>query len=131
VFLMRAPQKPTAALQTPYVVFFHVAPWNPVGLVTQRGALDWLERDYQISVFDNSQTRALAIADSYRMYLNTLHGDFQNVSIGHSFYVSQTSGWEPDTQLHQVISEFRIMFRYLNPEPPPVTPNRSTGVITP
>jgi hypothetical protein len=124
VFLARAPQKPAPPMQTPYIVFFLVAPINTLQLTTHNGPLDQVEGDYQISVFDGSQSRALAIADSIRYYLHTLHGDFENVHIGHSFYMTQTWAWEADTLLFQVIQEYRIMYRYLNLDPPPVTPNR-------
>jgi hypothetical protein len=130
VSLMRAAQVPAGQLSIPYMVFFPVAPVNAVQLVTHDGPLDVIERDYQISTFDNSQSRGLAIADSLRMYLNTLHGDFENVFIGHAFYMTQTWAWEPDTLLFQIIQEYRIMFRYLNYDPPPVTPNRSKGAKT-
>ena len=126
VFLMRAPQKPADQQKTPYIVFFHVAPVDPIGLKTMTGPLDQQDRLYQVSIFDNSQSRALAIADSLRMYLDTFHGDYENVRIGHSFYMTQTWAWEPDTLLYQVIQEYRIMFRYLNYDPP-VTPTRSTN----
>ena len=126
VFLMRAPQVPSQKLTVPYIVFFLVAPVDAVNLKTMSGPLDVMDRMYQISIFDSSQSRALAIGDSLRMYLDTMHGDFENVRIGHSFYMTQTWGWEPDTLLFQVIQEYRIMFRYLNLDPPPVTPTRST-----
>ena len=126
VFLMRAPQVPQPKMTTPYVVFFMVGPVNPTGLVTQHGPLDQIERDYQISIFDTSQSRAIAIADSLRMFMHTLHGDFENVRIGHAFYMTQTWAYESDTLLYQVIQEYRMMFRYLTLEPPPVTPTRST-----
>jgi len=129
-FLMRAPQVPSDKAKIPYIVFFLVAPVDAVNLATMTGPLDVMDRLYQVSIFDQSQTRALAIADSLRMYLNTLHGDFENVHIGHSFYMTQTWGWEPDTQLFQVIQEYRIMFRYLDNQPPPVTPTRNTRRTT-
>ena len=123
---MRAPQVPAVKQTNPYIIFFHVAPIDPIGLATMNGPLDQQDRLYQVSIFDNSQSRALAIGDSLRMYLNTLHGDFENVHIGHSFYVTQTWSYEDDTQLYQVIQEYRIMFRYLNYDPP-ATPTRSTN----
>jgi hypothetical protein len=125
VFLMRAPQVPADQQSIPYVLFFMVGPVDPLGLTTQHGPLDQIERLYQISIFDNSQSRALAIGDSLRMFLHSLSGDFENVRIGHSFYMTQTWAWEPDTLLYQVIQEYRIMFRYLNQDPPPVAPTRS------
>ena len=127
VFLMRAPQVPADKAKTPYIVFFPVGPVNPTALVTHTGPLDQVQRDYQISLFDRSQSRALAIADSIRIYLTTLHGDFENVRIGHTFYMTQTWSWEADTLLFQVIQEFRFMYRYLSFDPPPVTPTRSTS----
>jgi hypothetical protein len=113
VFLMRAPQVPNQKTQTPYVVFFMVAPVNPLGLKTHIGPIDQVERLYQISIFDSSQSRALAIGDSLRVYLDTLNGDFENVHIGHSFYMTQTWAWESDTLIYQVIQEYQIMFNYL------------------
>jgi hypothetical protein len=127
VFLMRAPQVPEAQQKTPYIVFFMVGPVDPLGLTTGHGPLDQIDRLYQVSIFDNSQSRALAIGDSVRMFLHCLAGDFENVHIGHSFYMTQTWAWEPDTLLYQVIQEYRIMFRYLSQDPPPVTPTRSTN----
>jgi hypothetical protein len=125
VFLMRGPQVPADQQHIPYIVFFMVGPVDPLGLTTQHGPLDQIDRLYQVSIFDNSQSRALAIADSLRMFLHSLSGDFENVHIGHSFYMTQTWAWEPVTLLYQVIQEYRIMFRYLNQDPPPVTPTRS------
>jgi hypothetical protein len=113
VFLMRAPQVPNQKTQVPYIVFFMVAPVNPLGLKTQHGPLDQVERLYQVSIFDGSQSRALAIGDSLRIYLDTLNGDFENVHIGHSFYMTQTWAWESDTLIYQVIQEYQIMFNYL------------------
>jgi hypothetical protein len=122
VFLMRAPQVPASQQKTPYMVFFMVGPVNPIGLKTQTGPLDQIDRDYQVSIFDRSQSTALAIGDSLRMYLDTYSGDFENVHIGHSFYMTQTWAWEADTLLYHVIQEYRIMFNYLSEAPPPVTP---------
>jgi hypothetical protein len=131
-FLMRAPQKPADKQQTPYIVFFMVGPVNTVQLTTMTRPLALIERDYQISIFDSSQSRALAIGDSLRLYLHTLHGDFENVHIGHTFYMTQTWAWESDTQLFQVIQEYRFMFNYLDPSgAPPVSPTVRQPVIQP
>jgi|SRR5882672_3592442 len=111
VFLMRAPQVPAEAQKVPYFVFFPVAPYPKV---TQRGPLNQVQRDYQVSIFDNSQSRALAIGDSLRGYLDTFHGDYENVHIGSCFYMVQTWNWEPEPQLFHVIQEYRIMFNYLD-----------------
>jgi len=133
VFLMRAPQRiGSQNLQTPftvpYIVFFLVGPVDPLGVsTTMHGPTTLIEGLYQVSVFDTSQSRALAIGDSLRMYLHTLSGDFENVHIGRIFYMTQTWAWEPDTLLYQVIQEYRVMYKYLTLDPPPVTPNRSTN----
>jgi hypothetical protein len=111
VFLMRAPQAPAAKQMVPYVVFFPVAPIDP--RATQTGPLSQVQRLYQVSIFDESQTRALAIADSFRQALDTLTGSFQEWHIGHCLYASQTWNWENDTQLFHVIQEYSIMFNFL------------------
>src|SRR5262245_29698829 len=111
VFLMRAPQVPTPAPQVPYVVFFMV---GPLPMMTMTSPSNHIQRDYQISIFDNSQSRALAIADSFRTFLDGFSGDYENTHIGHAFYMTQTWAWEPDTMLFQVIQEYRIAFNYLN-----------------
>jgi hypothetical protein len=126
VFLVRAPQVPASQAVNPYIVFFPVGPIDPQASETQRGPIDQITRLYQISIFDNSQTRALAIADSLRQYLDGYSGNYENVHIGHIFHVTQTVTWETDTRLYQVIAEYRIMFRWLTYDPP-ATPTRSNN----
>jgi|SRR5580765_2427861 len=122
VFLMRAPQEPTVQ-PVPYFVFF------PVGAVPRHahtGPLDVIERLYQVSIFDNSQSRALAIADSLRGFLDTFHGPYDGYYISCQYAV-QTWTWEQDTKLFQVIQEYGIMFRSLesaNPQFQPAVPRR-------
>src|SRR5262252_6568840 len=110
VFLARAPQKPAQPLVTPYMVFFMV---GPLPVQTHTGPLNQVQRDYQVSIFDDSQSRALAIGDSLRGFLDTLHGDYESVHIGSCLYMLQTWTWEQETQLMQVIQEYRIMHNYL------------------
>jgi hypothetical protein len=126
VFLQRAPQVPAEQQTIPYIVFFLVAPVDPLGLTTHSGPLNQYEGLYQVSVFDNSQSRALAVGDSLRFYLHTLTGDFENVHIGRILYMTQTWAWEPDTLLFQVIQEYRIMYNYLTYNQPPVTPTAAS-----
>jgi len=127
VFLMRAAQRPAAQTTVPYIVFFLVGPVDPLGVsTTMSRPTSLIEGLYQISIFDTSQSRALAIGDSLRMDLHTLSGDFENVHFGRIFYMTQTWAWEADTLLYQVIQEYRMMYNYLTSDPPPVTPNRST-----
>jgi len=125
VYLRRAPQKPAPQAATPYIVFFSVAPVNPLALATHTGPGTLIERLYQISIFDESQSRAYAIADSLRMSIDGASGAYLNVHLGHIFYATQTDAYETDSRLFQVIQEYRIMFRYLTNDPPAV-PNRST-----
>jgi hypothetical protein len=115
VFLLRAPQSPNTSLTLPYIVFFHVA---PVPHHTHRGPLKQLQRVYQVSIFDESQSRALAIADSLRAWLDTYHGLYDGVNFGSTFYLTQTSTYEADTRLFQVIQEYQIIFE-------PAVPTRS------
>lgn len=110
VFLMRAPQVPAEQQKLPYFVFF---PVGPLPLTTHNGPVNQIQRDYQVSIFDKSQSRALAIGDSLRAAINTLHGDFLNVHIGSCFYMTQTWNWEQETKLFHVIQEYRVMFNYL------------------
>jgi hypothetical protein len=126
VFLVRAPQVPASKAVNPYMVFFPVGPVDPLASETHLGPIDQITRLYQISIFDNSQSRALAIADSLRAYLDGYSGDYENVHLGHIFFVTQTVTWETDTRLYQVITEYRIMFRYLTYDPP-ATPTRSNN----
>jgi len=122
VFLARAPQKPAAEQQVPYIVFFMV---GPLPVMTQLGPLNQIERDYQVSIFHTAQTTALAIADTLRMYLDGMRGTFENVRLGHIFYTTQTLTYEEDTRLFHVIQEYRIMFSFLESAVATSSPNRS------
>ena len=110
VFLMFAPQVPAPQQKWPYCVFFHVAP-NP--LHDHGGPLDLLIREYQVSIFDPSQSKALAIADSLRNYLDGYRGTFEDTDFGGIFYMTQTGSREPDTELFHIVQEYRIQFKYL------------------
>jgi hypothetical protein len=117
VWLIRAPQKPTVQPMVPYMIFQHV---GPVPLHSIRAPLDVLQREYQISIFDTSQSRALAIADALRTRLDGMRGDYMTVHFGAIFYRLQTSGYEADTELYSVVTSFEILFQYLvaiNPLP--------------
>ena len=127
VFLARAPQKPAPQLQTPYIVFFHLAP-NPH--YTHGGPLQTLDRDYQIGIFHPSQTTALAIGETLRAYLEGTRGDYENARLYAFFHKTQTIQYEFDTQLFHVVQEYRILFALLDEtrNQPAITtavPNRS------
>jgi hypothetical protein len=118
VFLVRAPQAPAATAVTPYMVFFHV---SPQPLHSHSGPLDLLRRDYQISIFDPSQTKALAIADSLRAAIDGFHQTFGDVRFGSILYRNQTHAWEAKTQLMHVIQVYRMQMHLL-----PSSTTRST-----
>ena len=110
VFLMRAPQVPAEQQKVPYLIFFHVGP-SPLHSIT--APLDVLDRGYQVSVFDNSQSRAIGIADALRQQLDGFRGDYMGIRFGGIFYRAQTSSWESGPEIFQVIIDFRILFQYL------------------
>jgi hypothetical protein len=111
VWLMRAPQKPTVSPMVPYMVFLHV---GPVPLHSIVAPLDVLQREYQITIFDTSQSRALAIADALRQRLDGATGDYMGIHFGAILYKVQTSGYEPETELHSIVIGFEILFQYLD-----------------
>ena len=126
VFLSRAPQKPSPPVKTPYMVYFHVGP-EPIHVM--EGLLTPLIRVYQVSIFDPSQSRAIAIADTLRDMLVYWRGVYQDALIHGIFYENETSAYEIDTEIHQKIIEFRIIYRWLNLQPAKFHPssiNRST-----
>lgn len=123
VFLIRGPQKPAAQMRIPYVIFFHVGPSPLHGI---RGPLNVLDRTYQISIFDESQSKALAIADALRIRLDGFKGGYGGVCFGGIFYRAQTFSYEADTRLFQIITEFRVVFRFMDT----VTHHKPTAVTT-
>lgn len=110
VFLIRAPQKPAEQMKTPYMVF---TPTGPEPLHHQGGPSGLQCRHYQISIFDGSQSRTLAIADSIRAHLDGYKGDYEGVHFGSIFFRLQSVFFESDTRLYQVVTEFRFWFRLL------------------
>lgn len=119
VWLVRAPQKPTVQPMVPYIVFLHV---GPIPLHSIVAPLDVLQREYQFTVFDTSQSRAIAISDALRTRLDGLRGDYMFIRFGAVLYKFQTSSYEPDTELHSVVTSYEILFQYL--DTPQVNPLR-------
>lgn len=110
VYLIRAPQAQPAPVQ-PYMVF---TPTGPEPLHTQDGASGLYVRNYQVSIFDQSQSLALGLGDSLQAMLDGFtSGDYRGVEFAQMFFTAQTIIPEPDTQLFQVLTEWRIRFRYL------------------
>ena len=114
VWLLRAPQKPTVKPMVPYMIFF---PVGPIPLHSITAPLDVLQREYQVTIFDTSQSRGLAIADSLRTRLDGMRGDYMGIHFGAIFFKFQTSGYEPDTELFSIVVTFEILFQYLGPLP--------------
>jgi hypothetical protein len=111
VYLMRAPQKPTVTPMEPYMVFLNV---GPVPLHSITAPLDVLQREYQITTFDTSQSRAIGIADALRTRIDGMRGDYMGIRFGAILFRFQTSGYENDTELHSIVTSFEILFQYLD-----------------
>ncbi len=114
VYLVRAPQKPTVDPMVPYMVFQHV---GPMPLHSIQAPLALLQREYQITIFDSSQSRGLAIADTLRNRIDGMRGDYMGVHFGAILYRYQTSGWESDTELYSIVIAFDILFQFLGSTP--------------
>ena len=112
VFLLQAPQAPAAQATTPYMV---IIPTGPSPEHTHGGPVGLQTRHYQVSIFDKSQYIALAIADSLREHLDGYKGTYGGVDFGAVYFRAQSFASEDDTKLWQIITEFRVRFRMLNP----------------
>jgi hypothetical protein len=110
VFLARAPQVPADQAKTPYLVFF---PVGPSAYHTQVGPVTLLDREYQVSIFDPSQSRAIGIADTLRLKLDGVRGTYSEIRIGGIFYRSQSEAYEPHADIFHVFVNFRILFEVL------------------
>ncbi len=108
VFLIHGPQVPATSMQTPYIVFLNV---GPVPLHAHSGPLDVIQREYQISIFDTSQSRALGIADALREALDGATGEYLGVTFGAILYRAQTSAYEATTELHHIVTSFEFLYR--------------------
>jgi hypothetical protein len=95
-------------MQTPYAIFFNAAA-SPMH--TMRAALNVIDRTYQVSIFHDSQSMALALANALRTRLDGYHGYFSGVCYGGIFYRAQSFAYEADTKLFHIITEWRILYR--------------------
>jgi len=125
VFLHRTPQVPAEQQKNPFMIFFHL---SPLPLGAHPGPLTLMNRDYQISIYDPSQSKVLAIADSVRASLDGFREEFEGVRFGAIFYRNQTHGYETETKLHEVVQEYRMFYRLIDPQP--VIPTRSNNRST-
>jgi hypothetical protein len=108
VFLIRAPQKPAPQTQTPYMIFLNV---GPLPIHSHDGPIDFIMREYQVSIFHESQSLALGIADALRGKLDGYRGDYEGVRFAAILYRTQSSAWEPDTEIHHIVTSFQIYYR--------------------
>ena len=88
-----------------------ITPTGPQPDHTHGGPVRLLVRNYQIAIFDPSQSIALALGDSLRTYLDGYKGEYGGVDFGAIYFRLQTNSYEPDTKLFEVLTEFRIWFR--------------------
>lgn len=132
VFYMRAPQAPATQQATPYLVFFGV---GPSYYHTHAGPVSLQDREYQVSIFDPSQSRATSIADTLKAKLDGVSGLYADIRFGGIFWRSQkAAAFETHTNLHHVLVTFRILFEVLDsfstltvpPRKPPATIRRLT-----
>lgn len=111
VYLILARQEPgSRPLATPYMVFQHV---GPIPRHVHQGPLNLMERDYQVSLYCERQSLALSMADYLRNRLDGMRGQYMDVDFGGIFYRTQTTRWESETKLFQVVQEYRILYRII------------------
>jgi hypothetical protein len=110
VFLARAPQVPADQQRTPYLVFFSV---GPTPRHAMGGPVSVQDVEYQVSIFEPSQSKALAIAATLKQKLDGVAGDYAGVRFGGIFYRSQSSDYESHANIHHVFMTFRILFEFL------------------
>lgn len=124
VFLLRAPQVPAEQQKTPYAVFL---PTGPSPMHVHDGPLSLQDRTYQVSIFDESQTKALALAESLKAYLDGYRGMYEGVDFGGIFFYASTWEYEPASTIYHMSVEFRILYRLVNPQPQTAVTNRSNN----
>lgn len=110
VYVMLAPQSPAPQPAQPYMV---LAPTGPEPKHTHDGAVALLVRNYQVSIFDDSQSIVLGVGDSLAAMLDGFHGEYSGVQFAYIFFELQTTHQETETRLFQTITEWRICFRLL------------------
>jgi hypothetical protein len=108
-----ASQKPS----TPYLVFVQIAP-RPLHSHQGPPTPGILQRTYQFSVFDPSQSSSIANADSLRVLLDGFSGTMavaagpsaQTFSVKACLFVGQKYMFDPDARIHMQALDFFIQF---------------------
>ena len=127
VFLLRAPQVPAEQAKTPYAVFL---PTGPSPMHSHDGPVGLHDVTYQVSIFDSGQTKALALAESLRRYLDGYRGWYEGVEFGGIFFFASTWEFEPASDLYHITVEFQILYRLIDPQPQPAVQTRSNTRTT-
>jgi hypothetical protein len=114
IFLMRAPQAPAPSPAVPYCVMIP-AGTNPIHGTHARSYL--MNRVFQFSIYDSSQTRALWVSETLRLKIDALRGHFGGVNFGAILLRAQTAAApEIATGLFHVISDYEFIYSFC-PEP--------------
>ena len=96
------PQGPTY----PYLTFFRINKNN-------EHDIDKADVYFQFDSWANTYIGAVELADEVRKALQREKGIFSGISIIQGVYQNEDYNYEPDTKLHHIASDFKIIFREL------------------
>lgn len=113
VFSAFAQQRPT----TPYLVFVQISP-TPLHTHSGPPSPGILQRRYQFSIFDPSQSSSISIADALRVLLDGYRGSMavsadpsaQQFSVKACLFVSQKYLYDAESRVHHQALDFFIQF---------------------
>lgn len=113
VFSAFSQQRPT----TPYLVFVQIGP-RPLHAHSGPPSPGMLQRIYQFSWFDPSQSSSIAGADALRLLLDGYRGSMavsadpsaQQYSVQACLFQSQKYMWDADARIHMQALDFFIQF---------------------
>jgi hypothetical protein len=113
VFSAYSQQRPA----TPYLVFVQIGP-RPLHAHNGPPSPGILQRTYQFSIFDPSQSSSISIANDLRVLLDGFSGvmpvsadpSAQQYKVQACLFVSQRYIFDLDTQLHMQAQDFFIQF---------------------
>jgi hypothetical protein len=112
VYSHRAPQVLPDPVKDPYIVFYRV---SPTPQHTHLGPSPGIEREFQFSVFHESQSTTIAVADQLRRLLDGYRGLMGDVRVHAVYWAFDVYAFNDMTtpQLHQISTDFR--FHYTEP----------------
>lgn len=113
VFSAFAQQRPT----TPYLVFVQIAP-RPLHSHQGPPSPGILQRTYQFSTFDPSQSDSILVADTLRVALDGFSGimpvsadpSAQQYKVSSALFLSQKYMFDADSRVHMQALDFFIQF---------------------